>query len=94
MDKATLNQLALLSRLSLAAAEEDEALQALSDMVQLIDTLREADVSGCDEAAHMQVQQLRLRDTDTPLTIGRERLLSGAPAATEDGYLAVPKVIE
>lgn len=85
--------IAHLARLHLSPAEQQEALNSISSILQLIDQMQAVDTSGVEPLAHASAVPQRLREDIVTETDQRDVLLKLAPSADKGLYL-VPKVIE
>ncbi len=89
-------RLAKMTRLALTPAERAAAAKTLSDIVDMMAALKEADVADADPMAHVGLQAkagLRLRGDKAQAGIPANELMANAPDARA-GFFAVPKVIE
>lgn len=90
-----LARLAQMTRLAVPPNETAAALQALNNILRMMDKLQEADVSGVNALEHVQYfgADMRMRDDTTTEGYPRDALLATAPQS--DGrHFIVPKVIE
>lgn len=85
--------IAHLARLDLNAAEKQEALNSINNILQVIDQMQATDTSNVLPLAHAFDTSQRCRQDVVTETDQRETLLKLAPA-TADGLFLVPKVIE
>ncbi len=85
--------IAHLARLQLSAAEQQEALNSISSILQLIDQMQAVDTTGVEPLAHASEASQRLREDAVTEPDQRDMLLQLAPDAARGLYL-VPKVIE
>ena len=90
-----LARLARLARLEVPPEEAPRALQALNDILAMMERLQTAEVDAGDETSHVQFwgNSLRLREDTALPGYPPEELLSAAPEAS-GGCFIVPKVIE
>ena len=93
IDSKDIDTIAHLARLDLSAAEKQEALASINDILALIDQMQAVDTQGVAPLAHAFDASQRLREDKVTETDQRERLLALAPSAAE-GLFLVPKVIE
>lgn len=85
--------MALLARLGLTPAEEEELTVTLDSILQHMDQLNRLDTSAVEPTAHVVAIETPWRDdvvTNAPET---EALLANAPARDDDHFL-VPKIID
>lgn len=98
VDKAVVARIASLARLELSDAELEAMVPELNQILDWVEQLDGADVTGVEPMTTVTPGALRLRedkeDAD-PLTGGNRRddVLANAPVA-EHGFFGVPKVIE
>jgi aspartyl-tRNA(Asn)/glutamyl-tRNA(Gln) amidotransferase subunit C len=85
--------IAHLARLQLSAAEKQEALGSIRNILQLIDQMQAIDTAGVEPLAHANDASQRLREDRVTEPDQRDLLLALAPSADRGLYL-VPKVIE
>lgn len=85
--------IAHLARLQLSTAEQQEALNSISSILQLIDQMQAVDTDGVEPLAHASNASQRLRNDAVTEPDQRDMLLKLAPSADQGLYL-VPKVIE
>jgi aspartyl-tRNA(Asn)/glutamyl-tRNA(Gln) amidotransferase subunit C len=85
--------IAHLARLQLSAAEQQEALNSISSILQLIDQMQAVDTRAVEPLAHASEASQRLRNDAVTEPDQRDMLLKLAPSADRGLYL-VPKVIE
>jgi aspartyl-tRNA(Asn)/glutamyl-tRNA(Gln) amidotransferase subunit C len=85
--------IAHLARLQLSAAEQQEALGSIRNILQLIDQMQAIDTAGVEPLAHANDASQRLREDQVTEPDQRDLLLALAPSADRGLYL-VPKVIE
>ena len=95
IDNNDIKKLERLTRLQLSEQERAEAVVAINQTLELLDTLAKANVDGVDALAHAHAPNaaLRCREPTAKAGLPRERLLANAPQS-EDGYFVVPKVVE
>ena len=92
IDRALIEYLAKLSRLSLTEQEIPLYERQLTDIVALMEDLARIDVSSVPETAQvLEVTNVFRADEPAP-SFPREKLLAGAPGATDECY-TVPRVI-
>ena len=92
IDRPLIEYLAKLSRLTLTEDEIPLYERQLSDVVGLMEQLAAIDVSSVPETAQvLEVTNVFRADEPGP-SFPRQKLLEGAPGATEDCF-TVPRVI-
>ena len=85
--------IAHLARLQLSPAEQQEALNSISSILELIDQMQAVDTTGVEPLAHASAASQRLREDVVTEPDQRDLLLKLAPHADKGLYL-VPKVLE
>lgn len=98
VDKETVTKIASLARIAISDDEANALVPELNNILGWVDQLGEVDVSGVEPMTAVIPNKLRMREdviNADPLTGGgvRDKVLANAPDA-EDGFFAVPKVIE
>jgi aspartyl-tRNA(Asn)/glutamyl-tRNA(Gln) amidotransferase subunit C len=92
IDRPLVEYLARLSRLSLSEEEIPLYEKQLTDIVGLLETLSEIDVSGVPETAQvLDIRNVTRRD-EARESFPRDKILANAPDRKDDCF-AVPKVI-
>lgn len=84
---------ALLSRLSIDENDMDKNIQELSDFLEYVDRLQQVDTENVMPTAHVLPIQNVFREDVVKPSLDRDLALSNAPES-EDGYFRVPKIIE
>ena len=86
---------AKLARLRLSDEQLDRYRGQLSAVLEYVAKISELDVTGVEPMAHPTDITNRMDDDEPTAAMPVEQLLAIAPpGATEDRYLAVPKVLE
>jgi len=93
LDKLKVQHIATLARLKLTDAEYATSVEKLSDIVNFVDQLSQADTDGVVPMAHPLDTVQRLRPDVVTESNERDRYQENAPAV-EDGLYLVPKVLE
>lgn len=93
LDAEEVQSIAHLARLGLQPQEVAPLAAELSNLLELVEQLNDANTEGVEPLAHPGVAELRLRDDVVSEPNDRENLQKPAPA-TQDGYFLVPRVIE
>lgn len=84
---------ALLSRLSIDEKDMDKNIQELSDFLEYVDRLQQVDTENVVPTAHVLPIQNVFREDVVKPSLDRDLALSNAPEQ-EDGYFRVPKIVE
>ena len=93
VDAHTVRHIAKLARIAVSDQEVAALAPELSNILGWIEQLQEVDVTGVEPMTAVIPNALRLRDDEVTDGGIREAVLANAPAA-EQGFFAVPKVIE
>lgn len=98
IDKETVTKIASLARIAISEDEANALVPELNNILGWVDQLGEVDVTGVEPMSAV-IPKAHIMRADVinadPLTGGgvRDKVLANAPDA-EDGFFAVPKVIE
>jgi aspartyl-tRNA(Asn)/glutamyl-tRNA(Gln) amidotransferase subunit C len=93
IDRAQVEHIAGLSRLSLDDAEKESFGSQLSDILAYIEKLNELDTSEVQPTSHViEITNVMREDRSRP-SLSREDALGNAPDTT-DRFYRVPKIIE
>lgn len=93
LDKDQVQKIAMLARLKLEPDEQSELVEKLSNIVDFVDQLSQADTSGVVPMAHPLDVAQRLRPDAVTESNERDHYQENA-ASVSDGLYLVPKVIE
>ncbi len=93
VDSDTVRHIAKLARIAVTDAEVDALAPELSNILGWIEQLSEVDVAGVEPMTSVMPIQQRLRADEVTQGGIRSDVLANSPAA-EQGFFAVPKVIE
>ncbi len=93
IDSKDIDTIAHLARLELSAAEKQEALDSINNILSVINQMQAIDTTGVEPLAHAFDASQRLREDKVTEPDQRDTLLALAPSAA-DGLFLVPKVIE
>ena len=88
-----IRHVALLARLALTPAEEDELTTTLDQILEHMDQLNRLDTSNVEPTAHIVAVDTPWRDDVVANAPDTEALLANAPARDDDLFL-VPKIID
>ncbi len=98
LDKATVAHIAALARIRLSEAELEPLAGELSQILNWVEQLNEVDTAGVSPMASVAAIGLPMREDEVTAGDCRDAILDNAPrsapAATDRGFFAVPKVIE
>ena len=84
---------ALLSRLSISENEMEKNINELSDFLEYVDRLQQVDTENVTPTAHVLPIQNVFREDVVKPSLNRNLALSNAPEQ-EEGYFRVPKILE
>ncbi|MDM8548142.1 Asp-tRNA(Asn)/Glu-tRNA(Gln) amidotransferase subunit GatC [Candidatus Venteria ishoeyi] len=93
LDKAAVEKIAHLARISLSAEDVPHYTQDLSNILDLVEQMSQVDTSDITPMAHPLDANARLREDEVKETDQRQAFQSIAPQV-EAGVYLVPKVIE
>lgn len=94
IDIKDVNNVAHLARLHLSAAEQQEALDSITNILKVIDGMQALDTTGVEPLAHANdAASQRLREDVVTEPNQRDKVLAIAPSA-DRGLFLVPKVLE
>lgn len=93
VDLATVRRVAHLSRIAVTEDEVAHLQGELNAILAFVDELGEVDVTGVEPMTSVTPMTLPLRADTVNDGFYPERVLANAPAS-EDGFFAVPKVVE
>jgi len=93
IDKAEIQNIAWLARLAIDDASNRRYKKDLSDILALVEQMRNIDTTGIEPLAHPLEMNTRLRMDEITETNQRDHFQEMAPEVV-DGYYIVPRVIE
>lgn len=93
IDKATVDRLADLSKLTFNEAEKEELVADLNRILTFVDKLSELNTHNVEPLIYMSEETNRLRKDEVIQEITHEEALLNAPKKDSD-YIRVPKVLE
>ncbi len=94
IDIKDVNNIAHLARLHLSAAEQQEALDSITNILKVIDGMQALDTTSVEPLAHANdAASQRLREDVVTEPNQRDKVLAIAPSA-DRGLFLVPKVLE
>ena len=88
-----IRNIATLAKLQINEQELDQYKQDLSNILEFVEQMNQADVDNIEPMAHPQDMMQSLRLDEVAETDQRDKFQGIAPA-TQDGLYLVPKVIE
>ena len=93
LDKDTVRNIAFLARIKVSDEELDPLAGELSGILDWIEQLAKVDTEGVEPLASVSEVTLPMREDAKTDGNCRDAVLANAPE-TEDGFYAVPKVVE
>ena len=92
MDTATLLHLCRLSKFSFSGEEQEKAIADMSDIINLMDTIKEYDISYDDTKDHNEIAYKDLREDVSAPSFPTEKLQQNT--TPRDDCYVVPKMME
>ena len=92
MDTATLLHLCRLSKLRFSGEEQEKAIADMSDIINLMDTIKEYDISYDDTKDHNEIAYKDLREDVSAPSFPTEKLQQNT--TPRDDCYVVPKMME
>ena len=93
MDKKTVTTISYLSRLKIDGEKEEKIVKDLSNIIEFVDQLNDADTSNVEPLANPLEKTAKTRDDEVTSKNLKKELLQIAPSSNED-YFLVPRVVE
>jgi aspartyl-tRNA(Asn)/glutamyl-tRNA(Gln) amidotransferase subunit C len=94
VDAATVRRIAHLARIAVADEEVAHLQGELNAMLAFVEQLQEVNVEGVEPMTSVTPMSLKKRPDQVTDGNIAEDIVKNAPAATEDHYFMVPKVVE
>ena len=92
MDIATLDHICRLSKLNFTEEEQQKALAEMSDIIALMDTIKEYDITYDDTKDHNEIRYADLREDIPAPSFPTEKLQQNT--TPRDNCYVVPKMME
>ncbi|HBI52981.1 MAG TPA: Asp-tRNA(Asn)/Glu-tRNA(Gln) amidotransferase GatCAB subunit C [Ruminococcaceae bacterium] len=92
MDIATLDHICRLSKLNFTEEEQQKALAEMSDIIGLMDTIKEYDITYDDTKDHNEIRYADLREDKAEPSFPTEKLQQNT--TPRDNCYVVPKMME
>jgi len=93
MDKKTVTTISYLSRLKIDGEKEEKIVKDLSNIIEFVDQLNDANTSNVEPLANPLEKTAKTRVDEVTAKNLKEELLQIAPSSNED-YFLVPRVVE
>lgn len=94
IDKATLDHIAELSKLSFTDDETERMIEQMSDIITLMDTIRDIDIQYDDTKDNNQIPYAQLREDRAEASFPAEKLLGNTQAGGDGDCYVLPKMME
>lgn len=94
IDKAVLDHIAELSKLSFTDDESARMIKQMSDIITLMDTIKEIDIQYDDTKDNNQIEYSQLREDKAEESFPTEKLLQNTQPGGDDNCYALPKMME
>lgn len=94
IDKATLDHIAELSKLSFTDDETEKMIEQMSDIITLMDTIRDIDIQYDDTKDNNQIPYAQLREDRAEESFPAGKLLSNTQAGGDGDCYVLPKMME
>ena len=93
MDKKTVTTISYLSRLKIDGEKEVKIIKELSNIIEFVDQLNDADTTDVEPLANPLEKTAKTRVDEVTAKNLKNELLEIAPSSNED-YFLVPRVVE
>ncbi|MFL2735150.1 MAG: Asp-tRNA(Asn)/Glu-tRNA(Gln) amidotransferase subunit GatC [Gammaproteobacteria bacterium] len=93
MDKKTVTTISYLSRLKIDGEKEEKIVKDLSNIIEFVDQLNDADTSNVEPLANPLEKTAKTRVDEVTAKNLKKELLQVAPSSNEN-YFLVPRVVE
>ena len=93
MDKKTVTTISYLSRLKIDGEKEEKIVKDLSNIIEFVDQLNDADTIDVEPLANPLEKTAKTRADEVTAKNLKSELLEIAPSSNED-YFLVPRVVE
>jgi len=93
MDKKTVTTISYLSRLKIDGEKEEKIVKDLSNIIEFVDQLNDANTSNVEPLANPLEKTAKTRVDEVTAKNLKKELLQIAPSSNED-YFLVPRVVE
>ena len=93
MDKKTVTTISYLSRLKIDGEKEEKIVKDLSNIIEFVDQLNDANTSNVEPLANPLEKTAKTRVDEVTAKNLKKELLQIAPSSNKD-YFLVPRVVE
>ncbi|MDE6725980.1 MAG: Asp-tRNA(Asn)/Glu-tRNA(Gln) amidotransferase subunit GatC [Ruminiclostridium sp.] len=94
MEKAELEHIAELSKLSFTEEEGEKMAEQMGDIIALMDTIRDFDIEYDDTKDNNQISYAQLREDKAEESFPTEKLMQNAVTGGADDCYVLPKMME
>lgn len=94
IDKATLDHIAALSKLSFTDEESEAMAEQMGDIIALMDTIRDIDIEYDDTKDNNQIAYKELREDKPVASFPTEKLMQNAVTGGDGDCYVMPKMME
>lgn len=94
IDKATLDHIAALSKLSFTEEESEVMAEQMGDIIALMDTIRDIDIEYDDTKDNNQIAYKELREDKAKESFPTEKLLQNTVTGGDGDCYVMPKMME
>lgn len=94
IDKATLDHIAALSKLSFTEEESEVMAEQMGDIIALMDTIRDIDIEYDDTKDNNQIAYKELRKDKAKESFPTEKLLQNTVTGGDGDCYVMPKMME
>lgn len=94
IEKAELDHIAELSKLSFTDEESEKMAEQMGDIIALMDTIRDFDIEYDDTKDNNQIPYARLREDKAEESFPTEKLMRNAVTGGADDCYVLPKMME
>lgn len=94
IDTATLDHIAELSKLSFTDEEREKMAEQMSDIITLMDTIKDIDIQYDDTKDENEISYADLREDKAGASFPTERLLQNTEAGGDGDCYVLPKMME
>lgn len=94
IDKATLDHIAALSKLSFTEEESEVMAEQMGDIIALMDTIRDIDIEYDDTKDKNEIAYKELREDKAKESFPTEKLLQNTVTGGDGDCYVMPKMME
>lgn len=94
IDRATLDHIAALSKLSFTDEKSEEIAEQMGDIITLMDTIRDIDIEYDDTKDKNEIAYKDLREDKAKKSFPTEKLLQNAVTGGDGDCYVIPKMME